>query len=106
VLIVAGLANPQFLVEIEAVAVEKAWPQRVDVDFGGLSVPFIARQDLITAKRSAGQPQDLLDIELLSLDDFLIASMRLPDLSIFLNLPAESGISLFNEPLSRRRLTI
>jgi len=34
----------------------------MEVDFDGLLVPFIARQDLIAAKRAAGRPQDLLDV--------------------------------------------
>ena len=40
----------------------EAWPRRMEVDFDGLVVPFIARQDLIAAKRAAGRPQDLLDV--------------------------------------------
>jgi hypothetical protein len=54
------------LMGIPGVVFEEAWVRRVDVDFDGLLVPFISRQDLITAKRAAGRPQDLLDAELLS----------------------------------------
>jgi len=43
-----------------------AWSRRMEVDFDGLLVPFIARQDLIAAKRAAGRPQDLLDVEQLA----------------------------------------
>jgi predicted nucleotidyltransferase len=43
-----------------------AWPRRMEVDFGGLVVPFISREDLIAAKRAAGRPQDLLDVEQLT----------------------------------------
>ena len=44
---------------------EQAWPNRVEVDFDGLVVPFISKQDLIIAKRASGRPQDLLDAETL-----------------------------------------
>ena len=54
------------LMGIPGVAFEEAWPKRMTVDFDGLEVAFIARDDLIMAKRAAGRPQDLLDAELLS----------------------------------------
>jgi predicted nucleotidyltransferase len=54
------------LMGIPGVAFEEAWPKRTTVDFDGLAVAFIAREDLIMAKRAAGRPQDLLDAELLS----------------------------------------
>ena len=54
------------LMGIPGVAFDEAWPRRMEVDFDGLLVPFIARQDLIAAKRAAGRPQDLLDVELLT----------------------------------------
>ena len=53
------------LMGIPGVAFNEAWPRRTEVDFDGLLVPFISRQDLLTAKRAAGRPQDLLDAELL-----------------------------------------
>ena len=43
-----------------------AWDRRILVDYDGLPVLFIAREDLIAAKRAAGRPQDLVDAELLS----------------------------------------
>ena len=51
---------------IPGVDFDEAWPRRMEVDFDGLLVPFISRQDLIAAKRAAGRPQDLLDVELLA----------------------------------------
>jgi Nucleotidyltransferase of unknown function (DUF6036) len=45
---------------------EKAWQNRNEVDFDGLLVPFISKQDLIATKRASGRPQDLIDADLLS----------------------------------------
>ncbi len=50
------------LMGIPGAVFDEAWPRRLEVDFDGLLVPFIARQDLIAAKRAAGRPQDLLDV--------------------------------------------
>jgi hypothetical protein len=45
---------------------EQAWQNRNVVDFGGLVVPFISKQDLIAVKKASGRPQDLIDADLLS----------------------------------------
>ena len=45
---------------------EQAWRSRREVDFGGLVVPFISKQDLIAVKKASGRPQDLIDVDLLS----------------------------------------
>lgn len=44
---------------------DQAWKNRVDVDFDGLLVHFIAKQDLIQAKKASGRPQDIIDAVLL-----------------------------------------
>lgn len=54
------------LMGIPGVEFEKAWQHRVEVDFDGLIVKFISREDLITAKKASGRPQDLIDADLLS----------------------------------------
>jgi hypothetical protein len=54
------------LMGIPGVDFGEAWPRRMEVDFDGLLVPFISRQDLIAAKRASGRPQDLLDAEQLT----------------------------------------
>jgi hypothetical protein len=45
---------------------EQAWHDRTDVEFEGLVVHFISKQDLIKSKKASGRPQDLIDAELLS----------------------------------------
>ncbi len=54
------------LMGIPGIEFEEAWDKRVEVDFDGLMVPFISKQDLITAKRASGRPQDLIDADTLS----------------------------------------
>lgn len=48
---------------------EQAWQDRNEIDFDGLQVPFISKQDLIKIKQASGRPQDLIDIDLLSKSD-------------------------------------
>jgi hypothetical protein len=45
------------------------WQRRNEVDFDGLGVCFISKQDLIAAKRASGRPQDLIDVDLLTKAD-------------------------------------
>ena len=40
-----------------------AWERRVVGHLHGKAVPFISIEDLITAKRATGRPQDLLDLQ-------------------------------------------
>lgn len=54
------------LMGIPGLAFEQAWQQRVEVEFDGLKVNFISRENLIIAKKASGRPQDLIDAELLS----------------------------------------
>ena len=55
---------------IPGVEFEMAWDRRVEFDFDGVSITFISREDLITAKITSGRPQDLIDADLLSqIDD-------------------------------------
>jgi predicted nucleotidyltransferase len=54
------------LMGIPGIHFDECWNRRVEVDFDGLKVIFISKQDLIASKRAAGRPQDLLDVDLLS----------------------------------------
>ena len=56
------------LMGIPGIEFETAWANRVEVDFDGLSVSFISKEDLITAKRASGRPQDLIDADLLDVE--------------------------------------
>ena len=51
------------LMGIPGIGFEEAWARRVEIDFDGLPVPFISREDLITAKRASGRPQDMTDVQ-------------------------------------------
>ncbi|PKN90642.1 MAG: hypothetical protein CVU44_23100 [Chloroflexi bacterium HGW-Chloroflexi-6] len=53
------------LMGIPGATFEKCWSRRQIVDFDGLKVNFISKQDLVTAKRASGRPQDLIDADLL-----------------------------------------
>lgn len=57
------------LMGIPGIQFEQCWNRRVEVDFDGLKVIFISKQDLIASKRAAGCPQDLLDADLLSQEE-------------------------------------
>jgi predicted nucleotidyltransferase len=54
------------LMGIPGLEFEPAWERRVEVDFDGLPVLFISREDLIEAKMASGRAQDLIDAEILS----------------------------------------
>lgn len=54
------------LMGIPGLEFELAWGNRIEVDFDGLLVNFISKDDLITSKKASGRPQDLLDVENLS----------------------------------------
>ena len=54
------------LMSIPGLSFDDAWSRRVEVDFAGILVPFISKQDLIVSKRASGRPEDLRDADLLS----------------------------------------
>jgi hypothetical protein len=51
--------------EIEPLSFEEAWENRAMISIDEHSWPFLGRDDLIRAKRAAGRPHDLRDIEAL-----------------------------------------
>jgi hypothetical protein len=48
---------------------ERAWKNRVEIEFDELLVTFISKEDLIAAKRASGRPQDLIDADTLEQTD-------------------------------------
>mgnify|MGYP003980403767 CR=1 FL=1 len=53
------------LMGIPGIDFESAWKKKVEVKFDELAVSFISKEDLITAKRASGRPQDLMDADAL-----------------------------------------
>ncbi len=51
---------------IPGIEFEAAWERRMETNIDGLTVPYISREDLITAKLASGRPKDLIDIHNLS----------------------------------------
>jgi hypothetical protein len=55
------------ILALDGVTFEDAWVRRVESTIGGdVRAPFISKEDLIVAKKAAGRPQDLLDVEALT----------------------------------------
>jgi hypothetical protein len=53
------------LMSVPGLSFNSAWEKRVPVDFDGVIMPFISKEDLIISKRTSGRPQDLIDADLL-----------------------------------------
>ena len=51
------------LMGIPGVEFDSAWRRWAEIDFDGLPVAFISREDLIAAKRASGRPHDMIDIQ-------------------------------------------
>jgi hypothetical protein len=52
----------EFINAIGGIQFEQAWRNKVSGTYGGVSIHFLSRADLLTSIRAAGHPQDLLDI--------------------------------------------
>ncbi len=55
------------LMSVPGLSFDDAWERRENVDFDGVIMPFISRQDLIISKRASGRPQDILDADALEI---------------------------------------
>ena len=62
----AAPVRVDILMSIPGLRFDEAWEKRVLVDFDGVMVPFISKEDLITSKIASGRPQDLIDAQLLT----------------------------------------
>ena len=51
------------LTDVEGLRFEDAWRHRQQTTYGGEPVGLLSLSDLIAAKKAAGRPQDLLDLE-------------------------------------------
>lgn len=50
------------LTEIDGLKFDEAWQRRVLSNYGGVPFALLSLDDLITNKRAAGRPQDLIDV--------------------------------------------
>jgi predicted nucleotidyltransferase len=56
-------ARVDILTSVTGVRFADAWPRRTEVDFGGVGVNLVSRDDLICMKSALGRPRDLMDVE-------------------------------------------
>ena len=56
------------LTSVDGVAFDVAWPDRMEIEIEGITVPVIGRSHLVQNKRATGRAQDLADIERLEGD--------------------------------------
>lgn len=65
------LGKPPFrldiMLSIPGVDFEMAWSRREETTVQGVTVAFISKDDLIKSKKASGRPQDLLDVDRLTL---------------------------------------
>jgi len=47
---------------IDGVTFEEAWPNRMEVAIGNLTVPVIGRNELVRNKKVTARPQDIADV--------------------------------------------
>ncbi len=56
------------LTSIDGVTFEDCWPARVEIEIGGIVVPFIDVDSVVANKRASGRLQDLADVDALAGD--------------------------------------
>ena len=52
-----------FLTSIPGLKFQPCWEKRIQASNDEIDILFLSKQDLITAKKTAGRPQDLADID-------------------------------------------
>lgn len=55
--------------ETPGLGFERAWRNRVEMEYGGRQFHIVSREDLISSKRAAGREVDLEDVRLLELPE-------------------------------------
>jgi len=58
-----------FLTTVPGIRFGECWPDREIVDLDGIHVSYLSKPALVVAKRTAGRPQDLADLEELRRSD-------------------------------------
>jgi hypothetical protein len=57
------------ITSIDGITFDEAWKNRIESTYAGVSVAYIAKNDLITNKRASARPQDLADVSHLERED-------------------------------------
>jgi hypothetical protein len=57
------------LTTVSGLTFDEAWSNRIIVNWDGLDIPVIAREDLIVNKRATGRTKDAADVERLEQDN-------------------------------------
>jgi len=53
------------LMGTEGVGFDAAWARRTETTYGDVPTHVLSKQDVIAAKRAAGRPQDIVDLDAL-----------------------------------------
>ncbi|MDQ6608975.1 MAG: nucleotidyltransferase, partial [Bacteroidota bacterium] len=51
--------------DVEGVPFSKAWENRKNIEYGGMTINFVGYEELLILKKTAGRSQDLTDIKML-----------------------------------------
>jgi hypothetical protein len=51
------------LTTISGVDFQEAWPERMEIELEGLTIPVLGREHFIQNKQALGRPQDQADID-------------------------------------------
>lgn len=51
------------MMSIPGLDFQQAYKNKIEVEIGSVTIPFISRLDLIKSKKASGRPQDLIDVE-------------------------------------------
>ncbi len=58
-----GYVRIDVLMNVPGLRFDEAWGRRNMVDIEGQRTPFLAKEDLVTAKREAGRPEDRIQLK-------------------------------------------
>jgi len=74
-------ARIDILMSIDGLCFEDAWAHRLRVNFDDTPAFLISRQDLMTNKKATGRPQDLIDVDNLTLAEKVEQKLKSDPLS-------------------------
>ncbi len=57
------------MMHVKGLEFSKAWAQRVEAEFEDVSMTLVSKEDLLTSKKAAARPQDMIDADHLRQSD-------------------------------------